>query len=79
MAQADDRARDRVLSLIVESSGRDSRAIRDEESLVALEIDSLDFVAFVMGLEDEFETDLPEPVSVATVADLIAWVHRATP
>jgi acyl carrier protein len=75
----DDWATQYVLTFLTERTGRERSSIRPDDRIADLLIDSLDIVEFMMGVEDEFGIELPDPsrVEVETVDDAIAWVRRS--
>ena len=73
-----DWAHERVVRFVAEWTGRDIDSIGSEETLVTLDMDSLEDVEFIMEIEDELQVEIPDPVApLVTVGDLVAFVRRA--
>lgn len=73
-----DWAHERVVRFIAERTGCDIDSIGMDETLVALDMDSLEDVEFIMELEDELQKEIPYPTGlIVSVGDLVAYVRRA--
>ena len=70
---------ERVKSVIVDQLGVDESAITPEASFVDdLNADSLDIVELIMGLETEFDIEIPdeEAEKIRTVGDAINYIKE---
>jgi acyl carrier protein len=75
-----DRSESQIIALIASTLHVDEMAIRRDTSIAgALGADSLDFVALILAIEDEFQVDIPdeEAAEILTVAQLIEYVTFA--
>lgn len=69
---------DRVVKVVVEQLGVEASAVTPEKDFVKdLGADSLDTVELVMGLEDEFDVEIPDEdaQNITTVAAAIAYAE----
>ena len=65
----------RVARVIADCTATAIERIVPTANLMAdLDLDSLDMVESIMGLEDEFNISIPDDVKVVTVADVIREV-----
>ena len=72
---------DKVKGIIVEQLGVDEEEVTPDASFVDdLGADSLDVVELVMGLEEEFDIEIPDEDAekIATVGDAIAYIDDKT-
>lgn len=72
---------DRVKKVVVEQLDVNEDEVTPAASFVEdLGADSLDVVELVMGLEEEFEIDIPDEDAekIATVADAVAYIEEKT-
>ncbi len=70
---------DRVKAVIVDQLGADESAITPEASFVDdLGADSLDIVELIMGLETEFDLEIPdeEAEKIRTVGDAVNYIKE---
>ena len=70
---------ERVKAVIVDQLGADESAITPEASFVDdLGADSLDIVELIMGLETEFDLELPdeEAEKIRTVGDAVNYIKE---
>ena len=70
---------DRVKKIIIEQLGVKEDEVKSEASFVDdLGADSLDTVELVMGLEEEFDTEIPdeEAEKITTVQQAIDYVNK---
>lgn len=70
---------ERVKSVIVDQLGADESAVTPEASFVDdLGADSLDIVELIMGLETEFDIEIPdeEAEKIRTVADAVNYIKE---
>lgn len=70
---------DRVKSVIVDQLGAEEDAVTMEASFIDdLGADSLDIVELVMGLETEFELEIPDEQSenIKTVGDAVNYIKE---
>lgn len=70
---------DRVKQVIVEQLGVDESAVTMDASFVEdLEADSLDIVELIMGLETEFDIEIPdeEAEKISTVGDAVNYLKE---
>lgn len=70
---------ERVKSVIVDQLGADENAVTMEASFVDdLGADSLDIVELIMGLETEFDLEIPdeEAEKIRTVGDAVAYIKE---
>ena len=68
---------ERVKAVIVDQLGADESAVTPEASFVDdLGADSLDIVELIMGLETEFDIEIPdeEAESIRTVGDAVNYI-----
>ena len=68
---------ERVKSVIVDQLGADEAAVTPEASFVDdLGADSLDIVELIMGLETEFDIEIPdeEAEKISTVGDAVNYI-----
>lgn len=68
---------DRVKKVIAEQLGVEPSAVTDEKAFVAdLGADSLDEIELVMGIEDEFEIEIPDDDAekIKTVKEAVDYV-----
>ena len=68
---------ERVKAVIVDQLGADESAVTPEASFVDdLGADSLDIVELIMGLETEFDIEIPdeEAESIRTVGDAVDYI-----
>ena len=68
---------DRVKAVIVDQLGADESSITLESSLVDdLGADSLDIVELIMGLETEFDIEIPDEDAekISTVGDAVEYI-----
>ena len=71
---------DRVKTVIVDQLGADEDAVTMEASFIDdLGADSLDIVELVMGLETEFDLEIPDDKaeSIKTVGDAVNYIKNA--
>lgn len=72
-----DWAYDFVVAWLVRERGGGPSDYLPEMPLDLLHLDSLDYVEFVMGVEDKFETVAPDPPGgIRTVGNLAEWIRR---
>ena len=72
---------ERVKSVIVKQLGVKEEDVKNESKFIDdLGADSLDTVELVMGLEEEFDTEIPdeEAEKIATVQDAISYIESAS-
>ena len=72
---------ERVKSIVVKQLGVKEEEIKNESKFIDdLGADSLDTVELVMGLEEEFDTEIPdeEAEKIATVQDAISYIESAS-
>ena len=72
---------DRVKKVVVEQLDVNEEEVTPQASFVDdLGADSLDVVELVMGLEEEFDVEIPDEDAekIATVADAVAYVEDKT-
>jgi acyl carrier protein len=72
---------DRVKKVIVEQLDVSAEEVTENASFTEdLGADSLDVVELVMGLEEEFEIEIPDEDSekIATVADAVKYIDEKT-
>ena len=70
---------DRVKAVIVEQLGADESAVTLDASFVDdLGADSLDIVELIMGLETEFDLEIPdeEAEKIRTVGDAVNYIRE---
>ena len=70
---------DRVKQVIVDQLGVDESAVTMEASFVEdLGADSLDIVELIMGLETEFDIEIPdeEAENISTVGDAVNYLKN---
>lgn len=70
---------ERVKSVIVDQLGADENAVTMEASFVDdLGADSLDIVELIMGLETEFDLEIPdeEAEKIRTVGDAVVYIKE---
>ena len=70
---------ERVKSVIVDQLGADESAVTLEASFVEdLGADSLDIVELIMGLETEFDVEIPdeEAEKIRTVGDAVNYIKE---
>ena len=70
---------ERVKAVIVDQLGADENAITPEASFVDdLGADSLDIVELIMGLETEFDLEIPdeEAEKIRTVGDAVNYIKE---
>lgn len=70
---------DRVKAVIVDQLGADEDAVTMEASFIDdLGADSLDIVELVMGLETEFDLEIPDDKaeSIKTVGDAVNYIKE---
>ena len=70
---------ERVKSVIVDQLGADEAAVTPEASFVDdLGADSLDIVELIMGLETEFDLEIPdeEAEKIRTVGDAVTYIKE---
>ena len=63
-----------VQKVIAEKMELDPALIKPESSLQDLEIDSLDMVEIIMGIEEEMGVSLEDLKDVATVGEVVAYI-----
>ena len=63
-----------VQKVIAEKMELDPASIKMDSSLQDLEIDSLDMVEIIMGIEEEMGVSLEELKDVATVGEVVAYI-----
>ena len=69
---------ERVIKMVAEQLGVKEEDVKVTSSFVEdLGADSLDTVELVMGLEEEFDTEIPdeEAEKIATVTDAITYIN----
>ena len=72
---------ERVKSVIVDQLGADESAVTLEASFVDdLGADSLDIVELIMGLETEFDIEIPdeEAEKIRTVGDAVNYIKESS-
>ena len=70
---------DRVKAVIVDQLGADESSITVESSFVDdLDADSLDIVALIMGIETEFDIEIPDDQAekISTVGDAVNYIKE---
>ena len=70
---------EKIRAIIVDQLGVEEDMINMETSMMKdLEADSLDAVEIILGVEDEFEIEIPDDVAekLETVSDLVAYVDE---
>lgn len=70
---------EKLKGIIVEQLGIEEDVVKAEATFVEdLSADSLDIVELVMGIEDEFEIEIPDQAaeSIVTVQDVIDYIKN---
>ncbi len=70
---------ERLTKIIVEQLGVEEEIVKPEATFVEdLSADSLDIVELVMGIEDEFEIEIPDQAAenIVTVQDVIDYIKN---
>lgn len=70
---------EKIKAIIVDQLGVEEDMINMETNMMKdLEADSLDAVEIILGVEDEFEIEIPDDVAekLETVSDLVAYVDE---
>lgn len=70
---------EKLKEIIVEQLGVEENAVKPEATFVEdLSADSLDIVELVMGIEDEFEIEIPDQAAenIVTVQDVIDYIKN---
>lgn len=70
---------ERLTKIIVEQLGVEEEIVKPEATFVEdLSADSLDIVELVMGIEDEFELEIPDQAAenIVTVQDIIDYIKN---
>ena len=69
---------DRVRKIIATIGAVDAASLTDSATFDALGLDSLDLVEIAMGLEEEFDLDIPDAAieQLGTVGDAIRYVEQ---
>ena len=70
---------ERLTKIIVEQLGVEEETVKPEATFVEdLSADSLDIVELVMGIEDEFEIEIPDQAAenIVTVQDIIDYIKN---
>ena len=70
---------ERLTKIIVEQLGVEEETVKPEATFVEdLSADSLDIVELVMGIEDEFELEIPDQAAenIVTVQDIIDYIKN---
>lgn len=70
---------EKLKGIIVEQLGVEEDAVKPEATFVEdLSADSLDIVELVMGIEEEFELEIPDQAaeSIVTVQDVINYIKN---
>ncbi len=70
---------ERLTKIIVEQLGVEEGLVKPEATFVEdLSADSLDIVELVMGIEDEFELEIPDQAAenIVTVQDVINYIKN---
>lgn len=70
---------EKIRAIIVDQLGVEEDMINMETNIMKdLEADSLDAVEIILGVEDEFEIEIPDDVAekLETVSDLVAYVDE---
>ena len=70
---------ERLTKIIVEQLGVEEGLVKPEATFVEdLSADSLDIVELVMGIEDEFELEIPDQAAenIVTVQDVIDYIKN---
>lgn len=70
---------EKLKGIIVEQLGVEEDAVKPEATFVEdLSADSLDIVELVMGIEEEFELEIPDQAaeSIVTVQDVIDYIKN---
>lgn len=70
---------EKLKEIIVEQLGVEEDAVKPEATFVEdLSADSLDIVELVMGIEEEFELEIPDQAaeSIVTVQDVINYIKN---
>ncbi len=70
---------DRVKAVVVDQLGADEAAVTPEASFVDdLGADSLDIVELIMGLEQEFDIEIPDEDAekISTVGDAVTYIKE---
>ena len=70
---------EKIRAIIVDQLGVEEDMINMETNMMKdLEADSLDAVEIILGVEDEFEIEIPDDVAeeLETVSDLVAYVDE---
>ena len=70
---------ERLTKIIVEQLGVEEEIVKPEATFVEdLSADSLDIVELVMGIEDEFELEIPDQAAenIVTVQDVIDYIKN---
>lgn len=70
---------EKIKAIIVDQLGVDEDMVTMETNMMKdLEADSLDAVEIILGVEDEFEIEIPDDVAekFETVSDLVSYVDE---
>lgn len=70
---------EKLKGIIVEQLGVEESSIKEEATFVEdLSADSLDIVELVMGIEEEFEIEIPDNAAenIVTVKDVINYIKE---
>lgn len=69
---------EKVIAVLADKLSKDEAEITAESNIREdLGADSLDMVEIVMGLEDEFDIEIPDEdaASITTVAEVVAYIE----
>lgn len=68
---------DKVAAALAEKTGKDPSAIQAQTTFEELDLDSLDTVDILMGLEDTFGVSLELSDGMKCVGDVVAHIEQA--
>ena len=71
---------EKVKAILTEQLGVDENAITENTAIEELGADSLDVFQIIMGIEEEFDIQIPEDAaeSIVTVSDAVEQIKSAT-
>lgn len=68
---------DKVAAILAEKADVDAAIIKPETTFTDLNMDSLDTVDILMGMEDEFGVTIEMNENIKTVGDVVALIDAA--